>query len=122
MVDVLDVADLVEAEVEGGKVREVVEAADAGDEVVVEVEVRERRGEAVEALNGLDGVLAEAEAGDVLEAVEAEGGDGGDAGLGDYYLVRVEGFTIKKVCGKGLSVQSTRPEAPDRLKSVSEGE
>lgn len=121
MVDVLDVADLVEAEVEGSEVREVVEAADAGDEVVVEVEVREGRGEAVEALDGLDGVLAEAEAGDMLEAVEAEGGDGGDAGLSDYYLVRVEGFTIEKVCGEGLSVRSTRPETPDGLRAVSEG-
>ena len=116
----LDVADLVETEVEGGEVREVIEAANARDEVVVEVEVREGRGEAGEALDGLDGVLAEAEAGDLLKTVEAEGGDGGDPGLGDYDLVRIEGFAIEKVW-EGLSVRFTRPEAPEELEVLSKG-
>lgn len=90
-------ADLVEAEVERGEVREVVEAADASDEVVVEVQLRECLGEAGEAFDGLDGVLTEAEARNFLEAVEAQGGDGRDTRLDDYYLVRVGGLSVEEV-------------------------
>jgi hypothetical protein len=97
VIDVLDVPNLVEAEVERGEAREVFEAANALDEVVVQVEVGEGRCKAREALDFLDGVLAEADAGNLLEALEVEGGDRGDASLGDYDLVRVEGFAVEEV-------------------------
>jgi hypothetical protein len=61
--DVFDVFDLVEGEVEGGEVDEVVEAADVGDEVVVEVEIAEGGGEIGETFDVLDQVLAQADAG-----------------------------------------------------------
>ena len=49
-----DVFDLVEGEIKGCQVDQVVEAADVGDEVVVEVEVLEGLGDAGEAFDVLD--------------------------------------------------------------------
>lgn len=86
--------DLVEGQVERGEARQVLEVADARDEVVVEVQVGERRGERGQPIDRLDGVLAEADARDLLEAVEAERGDGADAGLGEEDLVRVGGLAV----------------------------
>ena len=89
MGDVLDVLDFVEGEVEGGKVDEVVQAADVRDEVVVEVEVVKGGGNTGDTLYVLDQVLAEADAGYLLEALETESRDRLDSGVGADDLVGV---------------------------------
>lgn len=53
-----------------------------GDEVVVEIEVVEGRGDTGDAFYVLDQVLAEADAGYLLEALETESRDRLDSGVG----------------------------------------
>jgi hypothetical protein len=62
MVQTLDVLDLIEAEVEGGKFRKAFEAFDVRDEVVVEVEVANSGVEVRWEVGFRDLVLAQAEA------------------------------------------------------------
>lgn len=77
-VEPFDVLDVVETEVEGGKVLEVFQAVDVGNRVIVEVEFFEGVGERGESFDVEDAVLAEAEFAQ-REAGKIEGGDGGDA-------------------------------------------
>lgn len=68
-----------------------------GDEVVVQVEVFQGRGELVKALDVLDTILSEADAGDLAEALETEGRDGADAGVGNDDLVGVGILAVEEV-------------------------
>lgn len=58
---VLDMLDLVEAEVQARQVHELGQALDTGDQVVVQIEVCEHLGETGETVDGLDRILAETE-------------------------------------------------------------
>jgi hypothetical protein len=69
--DVLDVLELVVAEVEGGEGCAGFEAVGVLDQVVVELEFDELRCERFGELDLLNAVLAEAQSAQVLEALEA---------------------------------------------------
>lgn len=70
MVDLLDVLDLVKAQIERSKVYEVLQPSDVGDKVIVQIEIVQGRGERREALNLCDDILAETEALELCETVE----------------------------------------------------
>jgi len=72
--NVLDVLELVVAEVETGEGGAVFEAVGVLDQVVVELELDELGREGLGELDLLDGVLAQAELFEVLEAFEAQAG------------------------------------------------
>ena len=69
--DVLDVLELVVAEVEGGEVGASFEAVGVFDQVVVELEFDELRRERLGKFDPLYAVLAETQSAEVLEALEA---------------------------------------------------
>lgn len=93
----LDVFDFVEAEVEASEVGQSLEAADVGDEVVVEVEIFEGRGDGFETFDVLDQVLSQADAGDLLKALEAQGGDRLDSRMRADDLVGGGVFRVEEV-------------------------